>query len=67
MAWAVLTFRKLKKYANGGIPGRNVGQIYSENDKETSLVLHTVVRMKVVSWSGFPRKAEPEPSDFREQ
>ena len=47
----------------------------SENNKKVSLVLWGLVRIKVVSWPGFPRKAELEQrlpsggleSDFREQ
>ena len=55
--WALLIFRKLRECADAE---GNAGQICSENNKKVSLVLRGLVRIKVVSWPGFPRKAEPE-------
>lgn len=75
--WAQFIFRKLKKCANGGTPEANVGRVCFENKEVIILALQSVMRIKVVSWLGSPKKAEPEAkslphrvcleSDFREQ
>ena len=57
LMWALLIFRKLQECADAE---GNAGQIYSENNKKVSLILQGLVRIKVVSWPGFPRKAEPQ-------